>query len=170
MATPAQLKALRDFADSRVDVFAIAAGAPQEVFTAPEKEDVLRVLTAASDLEDGLEAAILTQIRSRNSDMRQRMFGFGGPIGTFSNKIMMAYALGLLTDESHARFEAVRALRNAFAHARRGLSFETPEVRAVVRTVLTLENVPDDTSGIRTAWNVSIMKLLLELLAAQNSR
>src|SRR5947209_5784704 len=42
--------------------------------------------------------------------------GPASPIGSFSTKIQMAYALGLIDDEEERSIQAIRKVRNEFAH------------------------------------------------------
>jgi hypothetical protein len=50
---------------------------------------------------------------------------------TFAAKITMAYALELIGPISRADLNLIRFLRNSFAHSRKPMNFEVPEVRAV---------------------------------------
>lgn len=165
----AALKALKVKASERPDFNGyLEMGQLSDAFSPIEKEDVLRVLGAASDLEDALAYALSGQIKFKNAGMKKTMFGFDGVLGTFSSKITMAYSLGLLGDKDHDRLEALRALRNAFAHARRGLSFETPEVKAVVHLFSCFRHTPNDAAGLRTAFGGSQLMITMRLLGSSD--
>lgn len=59
------------------------------------------------------------------------IFDANGPLGTFSNKIMMAYSLGLFGRQTRHDLGLIRNMRNGFAHCQRPLRFRTPEIKAV---------------------------------------
>lgn len=55
------------------------------------------------------------------------------PLGTFSAKIAMAHAVGLITDEMRGQMDQLRAIRNAFAHAVKPIDFDNPTIDAACR-------------------------------------
>ncbi|MGO9463381.1 MAG: MltR family transcriptional regulator [Isosphaeraceae bacterium] len=55
--------------------------------------------------------------------------GPNAPLGTFASRIAMAYCLGHIGAAYYETLEAIRDIRNAFAHFRRSLTFEDPEIR-----------------------------------------
>ena len=82
----------------------------------------------ASTVENVLETAIL---RILTKGRTKRIFGHREPLGGFSNKILMGYALNIYGDEMFGNLEIIRNIRNAFAHSKVPISFETPEVANV---------------------------------------
>jgi hypothetical protein len=64
-----------------------------------------------------------------NSDDRDRLFGPQGPVGTFSSRIIVAYAFGLIGPDTRFNLDLIREIRNVFAHSRKPLSFDTKQVR-----------------------------------------
>lgn len=55
----------------------------------------------------------------------------GAPIGTFSAKIKVAHAMEVFGDKTRSDLDRIRAVRNAFAHARKPINFATPAVETV---------------------------------------
>jgi hypothetical protein len=109
------------------------------------------VILAATGVEDMLEWAILARMPGllRDPSARDSVFGVNGPAGNFSNKIAMAYALGLIDRGARRDIHLIREMRNCCAHARQQVSFSTPEIQEVCRKVLA-ELVPhmvDPTDG-----------------------
>src|SRR5580704_19143533 len=49
-------------------------------------------------------------------------------MGSLNNKVRVANAVGLITDETRSSLEVIRRIRNAFAHAMVPISFKTREV------------------------------------------
>jgi len=67
-----------------------------------------------------------------NKKERERVDGlFGGdaPLATFSSKIKLAFALGLITRKTRRQLDVIRQLRNDFAHARGALDFDDVKCR-----------------------------------------
>ena len=76
--------------------------------------------------ETAVESAIKVVLKP---DFSKDVFDYEGPLGTFSAKIRMAYALGLFGENTKHDLLLIRTLRNGFAHCSLPLQFETPEVR-----------------------------------------
>jgi hypothetical protein len=64
-------------------------------------------------------------------DGAAQIFDVNGPLGTFSNKIIMAFGMGIFGTKTRHDLTLIRTLRNGFAHCRLPLRFNTPEVKAV---------------------------------------
>jgi hypothetical protein len=65
-------------------------------------------------------------------DFRQRLEADGGPLNTFSQKIMMGRALAIYGEVMQHNLDLLRHLRNAFAHSHVPITFETPEVAGAI--------------------------------------
>jgi hypothetical protein len=90
------------------------------------------VVMFGSFVETSLERLLASVMRENlNSRDRKQLFEYEGAVGTFSSKIVMAYALKLIGRISRADLDIIRFLRNEFAHSRIPFDFDTPEVRAV---------------------------------------
>jgi len=63
------------------------------------------------------------------------------PLGTFSSRIKMGYALGLITELEFRESEIIRRVRNEFAHSVHGLDFKGQKVAALCRNLKS--NTPD---------------------------
>jgi hypothetical protein len=85
-----------------------------------------------SFLEVNLERFLFKQMRpDLNSKDRRQLFEYEGALGTFSSKIVVAYALELIGPVTRADLDLIRFLRNEFAHSRIPFKFTTEEVRAI---------------------------------------
>jgi hypothetical protein len=89
------------------------------------------VLLSASLAELGLELALKKILR--NDKSTADLFDFESPLGTFSGKAKLAFALKIFETMTRHDLELIRHLRNGFAHSRHPLTFETEEVAAVCR-------------------------------------
>lgn len=82
----------------------------------------------ASWVELLVERAIKYKLKR---DPPTALFDFEGPLGTFSAKIMMAYALELFGSKTNHDLLLIRTIRNEFAHCQLPLRFDVPEVKGV---------------------------------------
>jgi hypothetical protein len=97
-----------------------------------ENNERSTVLTLASLLDHALQIALLTKMRRDLIPPEQaEMFGGRGLLATFSAKIDLAYALKLIGPKTRDDIDMIREIRNAFAHARGPISFQTKEVATV---------------------------------------
>jgi DNA-binding MltR family transcriptional regulator len=101
--------------------------------------DYAIALIGASLLEKALEVALLARFVPLSKDERARLFQPTGPLGGLAAASQLAYAIGVFGSKTRADIEHVRAIRNAFAHGRRTLSFETREIVEICR----LLRIPD---------------------------
>ena len=92
-----------------------------------ESDRAVGVLAAAY-LEECLKELLLLRI-VEGSD--SRLFGAHGPLATFSGKIDLAYAIGLLPMEVRDDMRRIKEVRNRFAHKIDDLTFEAPEIKAI---------------------------------------
>jgi hypothetical protein len=96
--------------------------------TGEKANDRSLCLLLACQLENTLERAIDFGIGEQTADMRKAMYDHDGPLGTFSRKITLAAAMTLLGPVSHENLRLMRHIRNAFAHAKVPITFDTEEV------------------------------------------
>jgi hypothetical protein len=89
------------------------------------------VMMLTSTIEYDLERCLLLAFRPLNKELKNRLFGAYGPVGTFAAKIDIAYALGITTEAIHIELNKMRRIRNAFAHSKRGLSLDTEPVKTM---------------------------------------
>jgi hypothetical protein len=120
---PAYLRDFKKFAKSRPD---------RDMQDAMEKEfygesDRACGILFPSWVELLIERAIQDQLRHD----APTVFDYEGPLGNFSAKIMMAYAMGLFGMKTNHDLRLIRTIRNEFAHCQLPLRFDIPEVKGV---------------------------------------
>jgi hypothetical protein len=93
-----------------------------------EQADTSYIIVAATALERLLEQALLSKMRELSDSRYKDLFTGHGPLATFSAKIEICYALGIIAGELVADFHAIRAIRNAFAHADGVLNFSSRQL------------------------------------------
>jgi hypothetical protein len=82
----------------------------------------------ATEVENRLQVTI--ERRLTISDSRS-LFGFDSPVGTFDAKMRMAHALDIIGPVTYGNLYCIKQIRNAFAHARIPISFDTKEISDV---------------------------------------
>jgi hypothetical protein len=85
-----------------------------------------------------LEFEILKRLPGLENDepTRKRMFEQDGQIASFSKKIEMAYALGIIDKNYRKIIDIIREIRNACAHSRKPISLEKSVLFAACEAVI----------------------------------
>jgi hypothetical protein len=92
---------------------------------------------AAAVLDDLLEFLILQRLINLGAERRESLFGrTGAPLSSFSAKIEMAYALGVIANEMRLGMHLIRDVRNEFAHRIEQITFDHPDVAKIIETRL----------------------------------
>lgn len=81
-------------------------------------------ILAATYLEECLLDAILDKMRVTEKKIIEELIGNGAPLGTFSNKIMMAEVLRLVGKSTRQDCDRIRKIRNECAHQINPVSFK----------------------------------------------
>lgn len=93
-------------------------------------------LVAAAYLENEINELLSSFFVKQGVRARAALFDFNGPVGTFSSKIKMSTALGLIPEEIHNSLDLIRKMRNEFAHLHEPLDFDSPKIRQQVISLL----------------------------------
>lgn len=97
-----------------------------------DEPDYVAVITAAALAEGELENLIISKLKQRDVASLKEIFSNRGPLSDFHSKILIARAFGIITTPLAEDLLAIKAVRNAFAHARKPLSFDHPAVEAEI--------------------------------------
>lgn len=132
----------------------------RDMLTEAESEQFLAETARESDrglaLLSGslVEVGLLWSIYARLPDLgekekRKTAYDVGAPLASFSSKIKMGRAMGVYGPVTESALNEVRAIRNAFAHALRPLTFKNPTIsrevgRLTIPYPLTDLRLPDD--------------------------
>lgn len=94
------------------------------------------------------------------------MFKGDAPLASFSARIRMAYALGIISKEMRADLDAIRDIRNVFAHAQKHITFDTHAVRSACLSLKArmadISDVPPPDTA-RDHYEQACITLLLKL-------
>jgi len=107
------------------------------------------VIAAAAILDNQLELALKKGMKPLSKEMYNRLFDSSfGPLSSFANKILMAFAFGILTKEIYDELEKIRHIRNEFAHSSKVLNFESKEIAPKFSTLKKLHTTKKDPAEI----------------------
>jgi mannitol operon repressor len=122
-----------------------------------EETDRGAVLMAAAILDEVL-ASVLRAFLVDSPESGRLLDEFNAPLGTFSSRILAAYALGLIEEQEFVEVEAIRKIRNLFGHSWDGISFDHPKVKGQI------EKLPFQNDEPRGRRNHTVANLLGEWL------
>lgn len=114
----------------RRELFSIDPG-EYRARVAGESDRASMILNGAM-VERFLVMELQARMTAINKEERDRIFNFERPCGSFSNRIRIAQALGVVDRKTRRQLDLVRELRNVAAHAHPDISFATPQIRNAV--------------------------------------
>ncbi len=106
-------------------------------------EDLLNLVKGLSERRQAADTLVLTSLMDQmlqiiiegkmpnihKKGMKNRLFsGPNAPLGGFYSKIETSYALGIISDQDKDALNAMRHIRNAFAHSVLYLDFDSSEI------------------------------------------
>jgi DNA-binding MltR family transcriptional regulator len=94
--------------------------------------DAHSVIIGATQLDSALEEALLTKMCQLSRDMKDDIFDGHGPLNNFAAKILMAYALELISREFYHSLLKINKIRVSFAHSKTFMSFQDPEISKII--------------------------------------
>ncbi|WP_298623093.1 MltR family transcriptional regulator [uncultured Zoogloea sp.] len=93
-------------------------------------------LVAAAYIENELSALLKRFFVRQAATATEALFEFNGPVGTFSSKIRVSFALGLISKETQQALDLLRKIRNEFAHLHQPMTFESETVKNRITAML----------------------------------
>lgn len=109
--------------------------------------------------------AILLRSFLVKGKVSEDLFEFRQPLGAFSDRIKLAYALGLLTDFEFQDLEIIRKIRNEFAHGLHGLSLADPNVKSMCGSFVILKKYQIDDTDPKSLFYMACYLILIRLNA-----
>lgn len=80
-------------------------------------------------LDHSLERLLLVHIKPLGKDDRERLLYGTGPLSSFSAKIQIASAFGVIDANTAHDLDIIRDIRNAFGHASHQITFRNSSIR-----------------------------------------
>jgi Mannitol repressor len=121
-------------------------------------------VVASAMVEDVLDGAILYRCVNLSKDERSRLFDASGPLSTFSSKIAIAYAFGIIGPKTRHDLNLLREIRNAFAHAMRTITFDTQEVADMLKTFNALKEPHNPSLKNQMKFVIATRMVMLQLV------
>lgn len=97
--------------------------------------DRTAAIVLASGVERILEQSIIATLPRHDNRTVERLLGRDGPLDSFYGKSQLGYALSIYGSTTLDNLEAVRKIRNAFAHSPLRINFETKQVVEEVQKI-----------------------------------
>ena len=101
-----------------------------------DESDRGAIILISGMIEEFLVSRINRKLIKLNSKETKEIYGADAPLGTFSAKIRMAYAMGLITRQVRNMIDVLRSIRNACAHTGIEISFSQKEMRDAIRVYI----------------------------------
>ncbi len=102
-------------------------------------EDRTVCVIAGAAIESTIRQLLLSKFIALTNKEYGELFMGTGPLSTFSAKIKMAYAMGLIGNSSRHNAEVIKEIRNAFSHTQHHIGFDTAEVAAACGLLISHE-------------------------------
>ena len=118
-----------------------------------------RALVTAAFLDETLKRLLMARISvggNKKKKFVQPLFDIFGPLSSFSAKIRICYAIGLISETVADDLDAIRRIRNEFAHSLIERSFEDSPIKEWISELKVKINSQDD--RIRPAKSNGIEK------------
>ena len=107
-----------------------------------EESDRGAAVLAGSMVENALGQYLEHHCRSyASAPTIERLFGSTGPISTFSQRILIAAAFGLISKTQQRQLDYIRDIRNYFSHHPEHATFSDPQVLAIFQPHNTINSV-----------------------------
>lgn len=118
-------KSLNRLISARTEVANEYAETYKEIATGSDRSCAI---LAAAEVERYLETFIVLNLANTTGEVFKRLTDQNGPLGSFSSKIILAFAMGIIDKPTYNDLNSIRNIRNVFAHSVLNVSFETPQV------------------------------------------
>lgn len=135
--------------------------------------DRAAAVLAVAYLDSRLEALLRVKFVAVPTFVEELLTGQGG-LSSFSARISVAYAVGLISLRAADDLHLVRRIRNDFAHRLHGLSFETQRVASRVTNFNILQALQDERgkaiplpTDTRKRFNLAVALLLLNAIESR---
>ena len=119
--TKAALKTLVDTADH-------LQGVTEHLQKLRYRTEAGYALIGTTIINNTLQSALQAKMVKLTKSMKARLFEGYGPLSTFSARIDVSYAIGLISEETHKHLLAAKRIRNTFAHTDDPLDFRSPTI------------------------------------------
>jgi hypothetical protein len=120
-------------------------------------DDMSAAIIAGSLVEVELERLILRKFKVSDPDLLGQIFQNRGPLSDFHSKILIARAFGFITSPMASELHSLKAIRNAFAHARTPITFEHVAVAREIASLKMIKAMRDNVAKGGEDWEPTNM-------------
>jgi hypothetical protein len=96
---------------------------------------VVTAIFGLAMLDHELESRIRMRLKRKDEETWSKLTDQGGPLSSFYSKMMLGYALGLYDDVFRHNLDICRQIRNAFAHAKKLITFDHELIVDAIKAV-----------------------------------
>ena len=122
------------------------------------------VILAAAYLDQILQDLLTTVLLIESETQRKTLFeGPAAPFATFSSRIAVSYALRLISKDERTDLDAVRSVRNKFAHRFSDVSFESEAIKSVCKGLIH-SKVSKQPSTARQCFVKAVIRLMVNII------
>jgi mannitol operon repressor len=114
---------------------------------------------AGSLLDECLEDCIKAFLIEEATAIAHELFEGTGPLATFYAKELIAFSLGLISQEMKQDLKYIRKVRNHFAHSHSETTFEEAQVRSWCSNLSLAKPIPDEKGEVFQEHNPRLQYL-----------
>ena len=100
-----------------------------------DESDRAIVIVVACWIDEFLKVKLMNEFSKGNARNRKALFSNNGAFASFSAKINAAYCAGWIDSDVHHDIQAIRKLRNIFAHSFNPVSLDDEEIRNLLESL-----------------------------------
>ena len=108
---------------------------------------------AGAMVEEVLQFALMCHMVFQSKTDLEKLFEYPEPLSSFDAKIRMGYALGLYGRIIRNDLDVIRRVRNAFAHAKKPITFTTPKIAKEVAKLRYTKEMPNQLVSLTEHWS-----------------
>ena len=143
----------------------------QMIGSANQESDRGCALILAANLDNRLCELCKALCVNLTSEFEKKLFFGNGSLATFSSRIDISFALGLLSIDEHRDIHLIRKIRNDFAHNEVGVTFESPAIKSRCSELRMAQEMKTDypdlahhVKAARNTFQVVVFSLCLVIL------
>lgn len=101
-----------------------------------KESETAQILVFYSYFDDRLQRMLESRFEALDSkNSIERIFGLNGPLSSFHNRTLIAFHLGWLSADTKQKLDAMRKIRNEFAHRAFRVSLLDPELKRLAEAI-----------------------------------
>jgi DNA-binding MltR family transcriptional regulator len=104
------------------------------------------VILTVAVIDDVLRAALLYNMIKLSREDEKALFTGNGALASFSARIRVAYAMGIISRKLRADLDRLRELRNEYAHKALRVSLQDTDQDRLIRGLNAISDLPSATS------------------------